>query len=124
MPFVMNTDASPDNLPQEVRLLRQKLEVIDAKLDTITFQNQNLNDSLIGVDDAAKLLGISRGAIYSKVYRHLIPYYKSGGKLYFSKQEILQEIFSHRYPKNASPSAVPQPYLNGSTAIFDTHIKT
>ncbi|WP_205632813.1 helix-turn-helix domain-containing protein [Chlorobaculum limnaeum] len=119
----MNTAASHDNLPQEVRLLRQKLEVIDAKLDTITFQNQHLNDSLIGVDDAAKLLGITRGAIYSKVYRHLIPYYKSGGKLYFSKQEILQEIFSHRYPKNGSHGSVPQPSMNGSKAVFDTRIK-
>jgi excisionase family DNA binding protein len=123
MPFVMDTSASLDNLPQEVRLLRQKLEVIDAKLDTITIQNQTLNDSLIGVDEAAKFLGISRGAIYSKVYRHLIPYYKSGGKLYFSKQEILQEIFSHRYPKHASHGAAPQPYLNGSKAILDAHIK-
>lgn len=118
----MDTAASFDNLPQEVRLLHQKLEAIAAKLDTITTQNQSLNDTLIGVDEAAKFLGISKGSIYSKVYRNLIPYYKSGGKLYFSKQELVQEIFSHRHPKPASQGNSEQPLLNSTRHILDANI--
>jgi len=112
----MDAGASFDKLPQEVRLLHLKLEAIDAKLDSIAAQNQKMSNSLIGVDEAAKFLGISKGGIYSKVYRNLIPYYKSGGKLYFSKQEILQEIFSHRYPKAPYKASNRPHYLNGATA--------
>jgi excisionase family DNA binding protein len=112
----MDTATSFDNLPHEVRLLHQKLEAISAKIDTIAAQSHNLNDSLVGVDEAAKFLGISKGGIYSKVYRNLIPYYKSGGKLYFSKQEILQEIFSHRYPKTPPSSKNRPTYLSEVTA--------
>ncbi|TCD47198.1 DNA-binding protein [Chlorobium sp. N1] len=120
----MNTASSFDNLPQEVRLLHQKLEVIAAKIDTITSQAQKPDDTLIGVDEAAKLLGISKGGIYSKVYRNIIPYYKSGGKLYFSKQELLQEIFAHRYPKPASPSSSSQIRSHGSKYLLGSNITT
>lgn len=99
----MEPATSFENLPQAVQLLQQKLEVIAAKIDTIAAQTHHADHNLIGVDEAAKLLGISKGAIYSKVCRNLIPYYKSGGKLYFSKKEILQEIYSHRYPKPEPP---------------------
>jgi len=99
----MNAANSFDNLPQAVWLLHHKLELIAAKIDTISTQNDSSEKNLIGVDEASKLLGISKGALYSKVCRNLIPYYKSGGKLYFSKQELLQEIFSHRYPKPDPP---------------------
>lgn len=124
----MGTAASFDKLPQEVMLLHQKLEAIDAKLDSIAAQNQSLSDSLIGVDEAAKFLGVTKGGIYSKVYRNLIPYYKSGGKLYFSKQEILQEIFSHRYPKTPQPSKNRPPYLAGTSghtqALLNSDIRS
>lgn len=118
----MDAATSFDNLPQAVKLLHQTLEVIVAKIDTISAQNQSLENTLVGVDEASKFLGISKGAIYSKVCRNVIPYYKSGGKLYFSKQELLQEIFSHRYPKpSASDPSQPQ-YLK-SNRHPDTNIK-
>jgi excisionase family DNA binding protein len=124
----MDNAASFDNLPHEVRLLRQKLDSMDEKLDSIASRNQSLNDSLIGVDEAAKFLGVTKGGIYSKVYRNLIPYYKSGGKLYFSKQEILQEIFSHRYPKTHQPSKNRPLYLAGTSghtqALLNSDIRS
>jgi excisionase family DNA binding protein len=118
----MDAATSFDNLPQAVKLLHQQLEVIVAKIDTISAQNQNPENTLIGVDEASKFLGISKGAIYSKVCRNVIPYYKSGGKLYFSKQELLQEIFSHRYPKPPTPGTPQSPYLK-SNRYPDTNIK-
>lgn len=75
----MNTASSFDSLPQEVRLLHKKLEVIAAKIDTMTSQAQKPDDTLIGVDEAAKLLGVSKGGIYSKVYRNIIPYLQVRG---------------------------------------------
>ena len=96
----MDPQVSFDNLPQAVKLLHQKLEVVVSKLDNIASQNSKQKEhTFIGVDEASALLGISKASIYSKVYHNVIPYYKSGGKLYFSKQELLQEILSRRYPK-------------------------
>jgi excisionase family DNA binding protein len=115
----MEPATSFDNLPQAVRLLHQKLEVIAAKIDTIASQNNLSEQNLIGVDEASKLLGISKGAIYSKVCRNLIPYYKSGGKLYFSKQELLEKIFAHRYPKPDPP----MPYFHSNDRIPEANIE-
>jgi excisionase family DNA binding protein len=115
----MEPATSFDNLPQAVRLLHQKLEVIAAKIDTIASQNNLSEQNLIGVDEASKLLGISKGAIYSKVCRNLIPYYKSGGKLYFSKQELLEKIFAHRYPKPDPPV----PYFTSNDRSAEANIE-
>lgn len=96
----MDPQVSFDNLPQAVKLLHLKLEVVVSKLDNLASQNSKQTEhTFLGVDEAATLLGISKASIYSKVYHNVIPYYKSGGKLYFSKEELLQEILSRRYPK-------------------------
>lgn len=115
----MEPATSFDNLPQAVRLLHQKLEVIAAKIDTIASQKNLSEQNLIGVDEASRLLGISKGAIYSKVCRNLIPYYKSGGKLYFSKQELLEKIFAHRYPKPDPPL----PYFENNGRATESNIE-
>ena len=105
----MDPQVSFDNLPQAVKLLHQKLEVVVSKLDNIASQNSKQTEhTFIGVDEAAALLGISKASIYSKVYHNVIPYYKSGGKLYFSKQELLQEILSRRYPKQEEETPPPK----------------
>ena len=73
----MNAANSFDNLPQAVWLLHQKLELIAAKIDTISTQNDSSEKNLIGVDEASKLLGISKGALYSKVCRGRAPVYQT-----------------------------------------------
>jgi len=108
----MDPQLSFDTLPQAVKLLHQKIELLVSKVDTIAEQTSGqTNKTILGVDEAAKLLGISKAGIYSKVYKNLIPYYKTGGKLYFLKEELLQEIISHRYPKPEQHHTARQTYL-------------
>jgi len=89
-----------DTLPQAVMSLHEKLDDIGNKIESLSKQQafSLSDDTPIGVDEAAKLLQLSKAAIYAKVYRNRIPYYKAGGKLYFSKIELIGEIHSGRRP--------------------------
>ena len=89
-----------DTLPQAVMSLHEKLDDIGNKIESLSKQQafSLSDDTPIGVDEAARLLQLSKAAIYAKVYRNRIPYYKAGGKLYFSKTELIGEIHSGRRP--------------------------
>ena len=89
-----------DTLPQAVMSLHEKLDDIGNKIESLSKQQafSLSDDTPIGVDEAARLLQLSKAAIYAKVFRNRIPYYKSGGKLYFSKTELIGEIHSGRRP--------------------------
>jgi excisionase family DNA binding protein len=96
----MNTHVTFDNLPEAVMSLHEKLDTLDSKIETLS-RNQrfaNEHDQLMGVDEAAKCLKITKAGIYSKVSRNAIPYYKIGGKLYFSSAELFAEILAARHP--------------------------
>ena len=96
----MNAQVTYDNLPQAVMSLHEKLDVIGSRIENLSRKHVfgSQNDPPIDVEEAAKLLKVSKAGIYSKVSRNAIPYYKIGGKLYFSCSELLDEIQSARHP--------------------------
>lgn len=96
----MNAQVTYDNLPQAVMSLHEKLDVIGSRIENLSRKHVfgSQNDPPIDVEEAAKLLKVSKAGIYSKVSRNAIPYYKIGGKLYFSRTELLDEIQSARHP--------------------------
>jgi excisionase family DNA binding protein len=96
----MNAQVTYDNLPQAVMSLHEKLDVIGSRIENLSRKHVfgSQNDPPIDVEEAAKLLKVSKAGIYSKVSRNAIPYYKIGGKLYFSRSELLDEIQSARHP--------------------------
>ena len=97
----MTSQVTYDNLPQAVMSLHEKLDAIGGKIENLSRKQQLLaseNDPPIGVEEAAKLLMISKAGIYAKVSRNAIPYYKTGGKLYFSRAELIENIHAARHP--------------------------
>lgn len=96
----MTSQVTYDNLPQAVMSLHEKLDVIGGKIENLSRKQlfASENDPPIGVEEAAKLLMISKAGIYAKVSRNAIPYYKIGGKLYFSRAELIDNIQSARHP--------------------------
>jgi excisionase family DNA binding protein len=107
----MNTHVTFDNLPEAVMSLHEKLDTLDSKIETLS-RNQrfaNEHDQLIGVDEAAKCLKITKAGIYSKVSRNAIPYYKIGGKLYFSRAELFAKILAARNPPIDKPKKDESP---------------
>lgn len=96
----MTSQVTYDNLPHAVMSLHEKLDVIDGKIEILSRKQlfASENDPPIGVEEAAKLLMISKAGIYAKVSRNAIPYYKIGGKLYFSRAELIENIQAARHP--------------------------
>jgi len=46
-------------------------------------------ESLIGIDEAATIVGLRRSTLYAHTSNRTIPHYKRGGKLYFRHSELL-----------------------------------
>ena len=68
-------------------------EQLDAKLDTILIelrhQNHVSSDELLSIDDAAKLLSLSKATLYGYTHRGTIPFKRRNRKLYFSKTDLI-----------------------------------
>lgn len=70
---------------QEVRQVREAVKNVTAR-----------PPELLDVRGAAKLLGMTEAAIYTKVHNKLIPYFKQGGRLLFKRSELEKWVFSAR----------------------------
>lgn len=81
-------------------------EEILAKLDLLVgdmrARNSRLNekaaDEIGGVDLAVEVTGLARRTIYKRTHRREIPHRRVGGRLYFSRTELLQWIDAGRRP--------------------------
>jgi excisionase family DNA binding protein len=58
-------------------------------------------DTLLTIDELAKLISLTKGSIYGLVHKNDIPYHKKG-KLYFLKSEILDWIKSGKRETKSS----------------------
>ena len=67
-------------------------------------------ESLIGIDEAATIVGLKRSTLYAHTSNRTIPHYKRGGKLYFRQSELVAWL-SEGY----------RPVVNGSSA--DAHLR-
>ena len=119
----MNAHVTYDNLPQAVMSLHEKLDVIGSRIEKLSRKQifGTENDPPLDVDEAAKLLKVTKAGIYSKVSLNAIPFYKIGGKLYFSRSELLDEIQSARHPTQEKqktdepPAMLQQLFLDKSS---------
>ncbi|QEC78514.1 helix-turn-helix domain-containing protein [Mucilaginibacter ginsenosidivorax] len=76
-----------EELPEMVGRLFAKLEKIEALLKQHKADDQD-EDEMLTVDQAATFLNLAVPTIYSKVSRREIPVSKPGKRLYFSKSEL------------------------------------
>jgi excisionase family DNA binding protein len=58
-------------------------------------------ETLLTIDELAKLISLTKGSIYGLVHKNDIPYHKKG-KLYFLKSEILDWIKSGKRETKSS----------------------
>lgn len=54
--------------------------------------HQELSEQFFSVQQTASFLGLTSATIYSKVSRKELPFMKRNGRLYFSKQELLEYL--------------------------------
>ena len=71
----------------EIKTLLLHLKSIVEKENTP--QKQDASDEILGVKEAADLLGLRPQTIYQKRMSGELPFMKRGKKLYFSKKELM-----------------------------------
>lgn len=76
-----------DNMPTVISELNDRLKRIEHLLENLEF-NDVTDAPLMTVDQVAKMLHLSKSAIYAKVWQNEIPVSKKGRRLYFDKAEI------------------------------------
>ena len=51
---------------------------------------------IIYIEEVAKILGLTKGTVYTKVYLNEIPYIKKGARLRFSRKALNEWVMSGR----------------------------
>ncbi|MEQ9229047.1 MAG: helix-turn-helix domain-containing protein [Cyclobacteriaceae bacterium] len=78
------------------RLERIENILVDQKSMRVELQ-ENEEDKLLNVKEAAQFLGESVATLYGRTCRNQIPFYKRGKKLYFKKPELLSWVEKGRH---------------------------
>lgn len=81
-------------------------EEITARLDALAVDvralksrtNEKPADEIGGLDMAVEVTGLARRTIYKRTHRREIPHRRVGGRLYFSRAELLLWIEAGRRP--------------------------
>ena len=80
--------------------MQNPFEAITTKLDEIQKSLSKLtqsaegpaDDEVLNIEEACRLLHLSKQTLYNKVNRREIPVFKKGKRLYFSKNSLLKWI--------------------------------
>ncbi|WP_067146239.1 helix-turn-helix domain-containing protein [Pseudotamlana agarivorans] len=88
------------------------VERISSKLrDQYDSQNSFQEDVLLTIDEAAKLIKLSKATIYGLVHKKEIPYSKKGKRLYFQKSQLFDWIKSGEKETKVSMRSKVDAYL-------------
>lgn len=88
------TNFSFDSLPENISELNHRLERIENILTG--YEKQPEADQIWSVSEVAEFLKVSIPTIYGYTQKRSIPYLKKLGRLYFSKQQIIEWIKASR----------------------------
>jgi len=99
-----------EQMPMAIVTLIEKVE----KLEKIVSEKSNIpeqTERFLTVEEAAKLLNITKQTIYEKVSRGELPVMKRGKRLYFSDIELYEYLKGGRKKTNAEIDAEAETYL-------------
>lgn len=106
--------------------MNNPFEVIDARLSNIETMLLNLkqepnpitttpqSDEILRIEQASKLLNLSKSTIYGYVRKSEIPVSKKGKHLYFSKNDLLQWVKEGKRKSLAEISAQAELYVSSN----------
>lgn len=81
-----------ESLPKAVGLLFEEVKQIKSLiLESSTGQH---GDQLLTIQETAEFLHVQKQTLYSYVSKGLIPYNKRAGRLYFSKNDLIEWVKS------------------------------
>lgn len=101
-----------EQVPEAIGKVLSELSELRGLITKQQQPQQQEQDQLLTIQQAATLLTLSVPTIYGLVNRSAIPYSKPGKRLYFSKQELTDWIKSGRKKTTAEIEAEATNYVN------------
>ncbi len=87
------TEVTYNTLPAAVQRLQEQLDRIEKKLNLLLRDESEKEDGeFIFVEEAAKMLGVTKMTMYNKVSQRHIPAYKFGRRLQFKRKDIIEML--------------------------------
>lgn len=86
---------------------------ISKRLETLHLGNEKSEQELLSIDEAAKLIKLTKPTIYGLVHKNKIPYSKKGKRLYFKRSELLEWIESGKRTSKSELDRRVNEYLTG-----------
>ena len=87
----MRKKISLESMPQAIEDIMEKIELLIDKVDMLYEAQQKMDpDEMIGIDEAAELVGLEKCTIYTRAQAGTIPCYKPGKKLLFRRKELIE----------------------------------
>ena len=68
--------------------------IIDQVMDEVFQEHEEPTEDLCRILEAMEITGYARQTIYDKIHKGTIPYFKKGGRLFFSRSELRNWIKS------------------------------
>lgn len=88
----MENQITLENLPQAMASLHEEVR----QIKTLILNNSTKvdGDQLFTIQETADFLSVKKQTLYSYVSKGIIPHHKQAGRLYFSKNELIDWIKS------------------------------
>ena len=85
-------EISFENLPKAVAHLTSEIAEIKSLVQNVKISEPNKKRIPIGIEEVCRIIGKAKPTVYTLVRERKIPCYKSGKKLYFFEDELLEWI--------------------------------
>ena len=98
-----------DKMPLEIAAIREELCQLSTLVRQMLGERETCTSyqEILSVEDAARLLDLSKLTIYDMTSKKRLPFIKKGGKLYFERAELLAWIRSGEH-SSATSDATPK----------------
>ena len=84
-------------MPQAILELIDKVDTIQADISELKERHiPKVEDAMIGIDEACKILNRAKSTVYALTQAHKIPYYQPGKMLQFKRSELMAWLESGR----------------------------
>lgn len=90
---MQNVPKAVNYLINEVAEMRVLLEHIESQLGLGVDKHRP-----IGIDDACRILNLTKNGINKMIRSHSVPHYQKGNKVYFFEDELVKWVESDRVP--------------------------
>ena len=101
-----------EKLPEAVGFLIREVQRLNESISSLTEKQRPQKKTPLSVEQACEIIGKAKVTVYAMARKGLIPHYKSGRKLYFFEEELLEWIVSGKIKISEETREEVEAFLN------------